>query len=98
MIKLKLTKSEFKDKELFERVSKLYSKLNNKELKTLMEWVGTNCDVVKGNKCDECGTLLEKTYIISKHDFPIFVWVCPKSEIYQCYKEDFEKRYNKHRK
>ncbi len=95
---LKLTKSEFKDKELFERVSKLYSKLNKEEMKTLMEWIGTNCDVVKGNKCDECNTKLEKTFIISKYNLPIFVWVCPKSEIYQAYKDDFEKRGNRHRK
>ena len=72
------------------------SKLNKRDMQTLMEWVSSNCDVVKGNKCDECGTELEKTFIISKDNLPIFVWVCPKSEIYQCYKEDFEKRYNKH--
>lgn len=93
----KLTKPEFKDKELFERVNKLYSKLNKKDLNTLMEWITANCDCIKGNKCDECGTKLEKTFIISKHDLPIFVWVCPKSEIYQCYKDDFKKRYNKHK-
>ena len=90
-------KAEFKDKKLFEKVSKLYSKLNKEDLGTLMEWVSANCEVVEGNKCDECGTKLEKTYIMSKFDLPISCWVCPKGEIYQAYKSDFEKRYNKHK-
>ncbi len=47
MIKIKLTKAEFKDKELFERVNKLYSKLSKEDLKTLLEWVSVNCDVVE---------------------------------------------------
>lgn len=93
---LKLTKAEFKDKELFERVNKLYSKLSKKDLSTLMEWVGSNCDVVKGNKCDECGTELEKTHLITISGLPVFAWVCPKSEIYQAYKLDLEKRGNRH--
>ena len=95
-MKLKLTKSEFKDKKLFERVNKLYSKLSKNDLKTLMEWVTENCDVVKGNKCDECGTELENTYLITISGLPVFAWVCPKSEIYQAYKIDLEKRGNRH--
>ena len=94
----KLNKNDVKDFELTNRVNKLYSNLSKKDMKTLMEWVSVNCDVVKGNKCDECGIELEKTFIISESGLPIFVWVCPKSEVYQCYKEDFEKRHNRHRK
>lgn len=95
-MKIKLTKAEFKDKKLFERVSKLYSKLNKTDLKTLMEWVGVNCDTIQGNKCDECGTELEKTHLITISGLPVFAWVCPKSEIYQAYKLDIEKRGNRH--
>lgn len=46
-MKIKLTKSEFKDRELFERVDKLYSKLSKEDLRTLMEWVSVNCGVVE---------------------------------------------------
>lgn len=43
----KLTILQSKDKELSEKVNKLYSKLNKKDLKTLLEWVSVNCDVVE---------------------------------------------------
>lgn len=95
MVKIKLTKSEFKDKELFERVNNLYSKLSKKDLRTLLEWVSVNCDVVQGNKCDECSTELEKDFIMTEFNLPVAAWVCPKSEIYQLYKKEFKNKYHK---
>jgi len=46
------------------------------------------------NKCDECGGDLEKTFINSDEGLPVVCWVCPKSEIYQAYREWFEKRWH----
>ncbi len=96
MVKIKVLESDFKDRELFVRVDKLYSKLSKEDLKTLFDWVDSNCETVKGNKCDECGTELEKTHLITISGLPVFSWVCPKSEIYQAYKLDIEKRGNMH--
>lgn len=46
------------------------------------------------NKCDECGSILEKTFIMTAFGFPITCWVCPKSEMYQAYKSDYEGKYH----
>jgi len=39
--------SKLTDKELAERVNKLYDKLSKKEMDTLMRWVQANCEVVE---------------------------------------------------
>ena len=51
---------------------------------------------MRKNKCDECGTELEKTFVFTKYNIPFVVWVCPKSECYQLYRKQFEKEYFKH--
>lgn len=45
------------------------------------------------NKCDECGTELEKTFVLTAFDVPFVCWACPKSECYQLYKQMFERKY-----
>jgi len=48
---------------------------------------------MKKNKCDECGTELEKTFVLTEFSIPFVCWVCPKSECYQLYKKMFENKY-----
>lgn len=55
-------------------------------------------NLTKGNKCDECKTKLEKTFIMTKYNLPLVAWVCPKSEIYQLYQKEFTKEYHKNLK
>jgi len=46
------------------------------------------------NVCDECGSILEKNFILTTFDVPVVGWACPKSECYQTYKREFEKKYH----
>jgi len=48
---------------------------------------------MKKNVCDECGTELEKTFVLTEFKIPFVVWVCPKSECYQLYQKEFNKKY-----
>ena len=48
---------------------------------------------LKKNKCDECGTELEKTFVLTQFNIPFVCWVCPKSECFQLYKKEFERKY-----
>lgn len=50
------------------------------------------------NKCDECGTILEKTFVFTEFNIPLAVWVCPKSECYQLYLKEFNKKYHGNKK
>jgi hypothetical protein len=47
----------------------------------------------RGNSCDECGSKLEKIPFITIFNNIVTAWVCPKSEMYQIYKKEYEKRY-----
>ena len=47
------------------------------------------------NRCDECGTKLEKTFVLSNLDIPFVCWVCPKSEMFKLYEKEFMKKYHK---
>ena len=45
------------------------------------------------NICDECGTKLEKTFVMTEFRIPFVCWVCPKSECFQLYEKEFKNKY-----
>jgi hypothetical protein len=69
--------------------------IRSKEMKAKISATMKPPQKIAKNKCNECGTVLVKTYILTQFNIPFICWVCPKSEMFKEYERLFKSKYHK---